>query len=204
MEDELSLFEDKLLLEKIQEKERDLEILDKQREDDELKRIEDIKNKEAKDKKALIDNNHTKAKRLKRENEIEINKFVKKMKISSYKEIESTYQDLLDAQEGILKIIEEYKLEINKVEKEIEKQKDIYNEANLAAEEEDKLEDKIIQRSKVENDKIDLLEKEYSECVKRNLVKEEEYKRLSAVVNDSCNTVSRIMYQLEKKVTKLK
>lgn len=54
--------------------------------------------------------------------------------------------------------------------------------------------------AKNDNDAINLLEKAYSESCNRLMFKEQELKRSSALIKNSCTTVSRIMYQLNKDV----
>lgn len=72
------------------------------------------------------------------------------------------------------------------------------------AEGEEEIQDEADKLEKIKNeydlDALVNLEKQYSESFKENFKQELEIKRMTAIVNSACTTVSRIMFQLDKNV----
>ena len=104
------------------------------------------------------------------------------------------------------KIINEHKEGISATEKEIEQLKVQYQKEALDNKQfyengeivdPDMGNDNYMQKSQIENDKIMIKERELTTLKNSLLIDEESYLKLSKMLQDSCSTVSRIMYQLE-------
>ena len=158
--------------------------------------------------------------------EIKIDNLLKVMMISDPALIEDTYNGLIEDEVSIKKIIREHKEDIRRTESEIERLRQEYQTRSLVGEggmpgivvkgsnpsdnETEMSEDynevprevggegQMIQKG-LDADRIEQLEKEISHYSNILLLTESSYKKLSDILQDSCSTVSRIMFQLEPK-----
>lgn len=200
---EMSEFHGRTILQHIEEREKMLE--DEERERLEKIRIENELKKELGSNKEY-DDERKKYKRLEedcREKRADIEKIVKKMGITDFKLILSSYRELRDNRENIKNIISDYEEQVETTEREIELLKDDYlklkyEEEHLAEQEEERTSPQ--QKAELETDAVEQLELEYLETNKELFAKEMEMKRISTLIRNSCTTVSRIMYQLAKNV----
>ncbi len=203
LEDELSIYEDRVTLNKINDREN--EIQDIQKKHDEAKKLRMAMNREmrAKERDRMEKNSRRLTKQELLDKEVDINRIVTAMKVNDYKEIVPYYDSIVKADEGIEQMIVEYNSSVQSMELEIGRLKQVYLDEvqrEKEAREEEFDETRLRVRSQRENDEIDLLEKQFSELTQAISQKEHENKTLSTILNDSCTTVSRIMYQMEKRV----
>lgn len=203
LEDELSVYEDRVTLNKINDREN--EIQDIQKKHDEAKKLRMAMNREmrAKERDRIEKNSRRLTKQELLDKEVDINRIVTAMKINDYKEILPYYDSIVQADEGIQQMILEYNQSVQSMEREILSLKKVYldevqREKEAQAEEFDEV--ALRTRSQQENDQIDLVERHFSELTQAVSQKEHENKGLAKLLNDSCTTVSRIMYQMEKRV----
>ena len=240
IEDELSIFEDRITIEKIAKHEKSLE-----RERDHKLMQERKKREESRRKR-----NHAICQKQKRKNkkmredlskcEIKIDNLLKVMMISDPMLIEDTYNGLIEDEVSIKKIINEHRSEIKKTEEEIKQLRLEYQNQSLVGEAsrpeivvkadstsmtetemsetvEPEIEAKKVEAEKkdlvggagkkgkkgkmlsrgLEADRIEQLEKEISHYSNVLLLTESSHQKLNDILQDSCSTVSRIMYQLE-------
>lgn len=106
--------------------------------------------------------------------------------------------------EGLLDLSYNYKKDIKKIQIEVEELKEIKRQQNIQQDSDETGIDKAwIQQKKMAEEADDMETKNKLELYENNLGKmsmdlyesEYRYKKLSKVINDSCTTISRVMYQ---------
>lgn len=106
--------------------------------------------------------------------------------------------------EGLLDLSYNYKNDIKKIQIEVEELKEIKRQQNIQQDSDETGIDKAwIQQKKMAEEADDMETKNKLELYENNLGKmsmelyesEYRYKKLSKVLNDSCTTISRVMYQ---------
>ena len=108
--------------------------------------------------------------------------------------------------EGLLDLILNYTGDIKKIKKEVGELKEIKRQQNIIQDNDESDIDKtFIEQKRLAEENDDTETKNKLELYEKNLAKmsmvlyesEYRYKKLSKVLNDSCTTISRVMYQLQ-------
>ena len=225
VEDELSLYEDRLTLFKIDEFEKKLKYEEEQEE------LQQKEEKELREQERIIKNSQDARKEFKRQKkekldrEKQIYDMLKLMKISKPEDIGFTYDMLLQNQNKVSLIIEKQKESILKTREEVEILKDEYRTQTLQGQEEalreakrkcmvEGMGEEITEseegtepgkrkspavRGPNEMNKIDELEETLMKKNTELAAEEQSFQKMMNILQDSCTTVSRIMYQLEPK-----
>ena len=212
MEDEMSLFEDRLILNEIKnhedklEKEKGAELM-RQRiltEEERKTKLEEANRERRKENKRLTKEIEKRYK--------ELSEVMTKMKVTHPEGVLGRVGEMTAIKGGLKDLSENYRNEITKLKGEISK---LTHQKNLQTVEEDSPEERKLQLERQVTDlrenkepsgakeRIDManrleeLERGYTKSTLALYDHENRYTRSSGILNDSCTTVSRIMYQLQ-------
>ena len=200
--DEMDNYHGRTILHQIEEKEKMIEENERRREEGRRMRVEEGKKEIFKKE---LDEERQVYSRLKKEyiqKKEQVGLLTKSLGITDYKLAILKYEEFQENRANIKKIIEGYKEEVKSTEQEIEILREKYmnekfeEEKTLTEEEESRM----VEKSKFETDAVEKLEFAYLEASKELYRRESEMKRVSALIRNSCTTVSRVLYQLENNV----
>ena len=218
MEDELSLYEDRVILDQIKIHEDELE----------NKKAEEILSKKIDTEQYRIKNRENEIKEHRKKNKLqqkeidkrqkELTEVMVKMKVGQPEMVLSRVSEMAAIKTGLIDLTLNYKteivglkqdikdLEIKRKSYNIEQEPEKNSEKSQSQEELDdhmrkELKKQITvaheNRDFIQSDRLEQLEKKWITAKLQYYDLEHNYKRNSTILNDSCTTVSRIMYQLQ-------
>lgn len=214
LENDLSQFENKYIIDKIEENEKLLEkekeTKKKDKKDDEEKKT----NKKHRLKWHEQRVEHMKMIRNLENSEIKVNNLLQVMKLSKVEEISPRYNNLIEDEKCVEIIIKQHKSDIIKFKREIETLKEEYfketidykvftksrsdqNEDPIKSVEEETTGDEAIEEHDV--NEIQAKEMELRGLRYQLAIEEENFKKTWDTHQKACNVISRIMFQLEPK-----
>ena len=206
IENEMSLFEDRVILGQIKNHEIKLE---KEKADELEKRKKALEQRKQKEKDEELKKKKKRQISLKSEIEKkrnEMSKLMAKMEVSQPEKILNKLSETHGTKDGLLDLVEHYHIELERLKTEVEQLKEDKKMLNLQDDREaqDDMREFARQKSLAEEsgdfkmaNKIERCELEVTKLKQTLYDDENKYKRMSKILNDSCTTVSRIMYQLQ-------